>query len=703
MDYSNHNAVLDALGEAQEADTDNRERARECQTFLAARNGQWETEWADAAGEKRPRYTFDMTEAIVDQVCGDLATYDLDRRVLPMGGESSEDVADTYNGLLRMIESQCHYTGIRRRIRRNAVITGFDAARAVTKYCDGDSFDQDLAYEQIPNAIDRIWFGHHTEQDASDARHAWILTAYSPQAYKREFPNAESEASVTDDRGSRPFMHKQDAVIVGELLYLEEQRQTLVKLSDGTIKVEDDDWQAIKDEYEAAGIEVEDTRTRTVLVEKSRRFNATAWLDDEPRDTVFKHRLSVVPCYGTFDLIDDKIVYRGIIEKVMDAQRVYNYAKSREVEEGALAPRAKTWVTPKQAKGFEKTLRTLNTNNDPVQFFNPDPEYPGVPGQTGGAQINPGLVALSDSMRDIITMATGMFAANMGDNPRTQSGVAIQNLQDRGDRGNNKFLESLECFEHALVMVAMKAIPEVYGPQRQVRLLSQDGTVEVATIGQIVQDRQTGETYVANDVSRGTYEVTVTAAPSYKTRQSQTVSTLTDLAQYDPTLLQEGGDILLSNIPAPGMDDMAARKRAQLLNAGLIPPDQMTPDELEAYQQQMAEAAQNPQETPEMVLARAEQAKADAEAAKAQADLQDAQNKAQETAIKYRLEAEKLAVERARLQLEAFKAELQAQKLGAETRNIFATMVKTLAEAEKVETETDMADTRVTELFGGAA
>lgn len=696
MDYSKHQEVISALEKAMEADHDNRERARECQQFLAARDGQWEPEWAERAKDK-PRYTFDMCEAIVDQILGDIEQSDFEVSVIPTGGESSEDIADTYKGLIRSIKASSNAKGIFRRADRSAVISGFDAVRVIQKYCSGESFDQDLAIEAIPNAIDRVWFGYHTEPDASDAKHCWILSSIEKAEYEERFPDAP-ETSLNDDRQTPAFFNKHELVTVGEFLYLKPEKVTLVKMNNGSVFTLDDDFQAMADEMEMAGIVEEKRRDTTVMKVYSRRFSADGWLDKSPRETVFKHHLPVVPLYGTFEVIDDKLVYRGVIEKIMDPQRVLNYSLSREIEEGALAPRAKYWMTRTQAEGEAKSLATLNTNTEPVQFYTPDPEAPGVPQQQGGAVINPGLRNISQAMQEIISISAGMFAANMGDNPGLQSGVAIESLQDRGDRANNKFLQARETFERQLCKILIQAIPEVYEPSRQIRLLGQDGAVEIVTIGELVQDTQTGRTMVLHDLSKGSYDVMCTASPSFRTRQSETVKAITDIAQADPSIIELGGDILLSNIPAPGMDELAARKRAQLFQAGLIPQEQMTQEELQIYQQMQN---QPPQESPEMVLARAEQAKADAEAQKAQADFMAEQNKSQQIQINAQVEAQKLANESARIRLDAFKAETDAKIAGLQSRKIYADIVKTLAEAEKIEADTDTTVSRIDEAFRG--
>ena len=72
-------------------------------------------------------------------------------------------------------------------------------------------------------------------------------------------------------------------------------------------------------------------------------------------------------------------------------------------------------------------------------------------------------------------------------------------------------------------------------------------------------------------------------------------------AAIDPSIVQTGGDLMLKSIDAPLMDEMAARKRAQIVQAGMIPQDQLTDEELEAQAQQ----AQQPQpEDPAVMLER---------------------------------------------------------------------------------------------------
>jgi hypothetical protein len=680
--------VLARLKDVQEAEHDMRQQAREAHEFVTHREGQWEPKWWEQ-NEGKPRYTFDLVGPIIDQVAGTLEKRDFSINVTPTGGDASEDVAETLSGLIRSIENLSGAGQIYNRATREAITCGLDGWRVVQKYVEGDSFDQDLCIEKVNSFLDRVWFGPHEEPDASDAEYCWILAGVDREEFKQRYPEAE-DASVEQDREAHAYFHRHDQVMVGEFLYLQDVEHEIVLMSNGAVYAVDE-LESVADELAQMGIVEEKRRKRKKRVVYSRLFSAHDWLTP-PRETVFENWIPVIPCYANFKVYEDKLTYHGVVERLRDAQRVFNYSLSREVEEGALAPRSKFWMTEEQAAGHEETLATLNTNADPVQFYNPDPLAPGAPPQTGGAQINPGLRNISEAMRAIIGQTAGMFAANLGDNPGLQSGVAIEALQDRGDTGSNKYTEARETAQRHTARILVDAIPRVYGPRRQIRILGEDGSQETVTVGQVIQDQQTGQLVTLNDLSQGRYDVSCASGPSFRSRQNETVSTLVELGKVDPSLLELGGDVLASNIQSPGMKDVGARKRMQLFNAGLIPQDQMTDEELALMQQQQS---QPPQESPEMVLARAEEAKA-------QADAMAVQQKVQESQQQLQIDLQKLELEQAALEIKRAEIQIQAAQAGVDIKLKGAQAAKALAEAEAQDVETELTVSNVSKLLESA-
>lgn len=673
-DYSKHDEVLKLLSEAQEADQDNRERVLEAQWFIEKTDGQWEPEWWNRNAGK-PRYTFDMTSPIVDQIAGEIEQADFDIKIKPAGGDSTKETAQMLDGLIRNIENISNASAIYAHAARNMVATGIDGWRVVQEYVDGDSFDQDLVIKPIYNFSERVWFfpGSQT-RDRSDAGGCFVLQAIPVDEYDERFPKG-SKQSVSSGRTKTGYYQKAATITIGQIYYAKTEERELALLSNGTVIDLTDDAKSILDDLKADGVTVTETRKRKKRVFYSRLFDGNDWLTDEQR-TVFSY-CPVIPTYGNFKVIEDKTVYRGVVQKLMDPQRVMNYSLSREIEEGALAPRAKYWMTPEQASGHEDKLKSLNTNSDPVQFYNPDPQAPGAPQQSGGAQINPGLRTVSESMRQIMGQTAGMFAANMGDNPGLQSGVAIKQLQRKGDNGTIKYFKALEIAIAHTARVLIDAIPKVYDTARQVRLMKSDGTFEMRIVNRTVIDAQTGKPVVVDDLSRGKYDVTCSAGPSFQSKMQETVAAITEVAAFDPSVIQTGSDILFGNLDSPGMDLIAQRKRQQLLTAGIIPPAQMTEEE----KAQIAAAQQQPKpKDPATQIAEAEALKAQAEASLAQTRARIAQTEAEVAAVELAQAQEKLR------QADEKQEDENAQKMLDRQHETMLTEMKAIADFRKAVT-----------------
>jgi hypothetical protein len=692
-DYEEHQDVIELLDKCQQADKDNRERVREAHLFLDKRDGQWEPYWWNS-NEAKPRYTFDMVNPIVDQVASEIEQSDYDIRVSPAGGDATKDLAIAYDGIIRNIEQMSNAKTTYAQCARNMVVGGMDGWRVVQKYVDDNSFDQDLAIEHVGNFVDRVWFDPAAEnQDKSDSRYAFVLHAMAKDEYEARFPEGSGE-SVSDGRDGEAYYDKAECIVVGEFLYLESEDRELVMMSNGQVHEVNDDFEKVVDDLAAIGVTEAKRRTRKKHYVCSRFFDAKDFLEDK-KETVFC-RIPVVPAYANFKIFENKTIYWGVVEKLLDPQRVMNYSVSREIEEGALAPRAKYWMTMAQASGHEKQLETLNTNADPVQFYNVDPESPAVPQQQGGSQVNPGLARISESMRAIIGQTAGMFAANMGDNPGLQSGVAIKQLQDRGTNSTMKYSRGLEIAVAATGRLLKDAIPMVYDTERQVRILREDESYDMVPINQKVIDNATGEIVTVNDLQVGTYDVTCRAGPSFRNRQQETIEAITTLAQTDPSLMQIAGDLLLQNISTPAASQIAERKRIQMISQGLIPQSQMTEEELQEMAAKMQSQGQQAPD-PAMVLAQAEQMKAQADMMKAQIDAQKVQNDTLRIQLQAQNDQNELVAEQAKTQVDVFnaqtnriKAQVEAEKAGA---TIDHTNIKAFGDQlDNQEQMTDMMD-----------
>lgn len=656
IDFSKHSHVLEVIKDAQKAEKDEREDSREADNFLNKKDGQWEPEvYQQFKKAGKPRYTLDKTNPVVSQIAGAIKLTNFGIKVSPANNNAKEDQARILAGLIRNIQRMSDFKYILGATAKGMVSTGIDGWMITQDWSDTESFNQDLFLRYIPSFVDSVWLDPNSmRQDRSDAMWGVKLTAMTKAAYEKKFPKGSGK-SIDQDRSSNAYSDKPEQIIVGDFFYVTEVPTMLHLMSDGSV-YSDEDIEKYKDQLDAKGITVERSRKRTKRVVKTRQMDGGGWLS-EPRETVFSW-VPLIPCYGNFRVTENKITYRGIVERLMDAQRIYNYSRSRQIEEGALARRDKIMITPEQAEGHESALETMNTNSDAVQYYNHIPDQPN-PFPLGTSQPNPALEISANSSAQDIIQAAGVFAANMGDDKLSaRSGIAIEMLQERGDVSTVEYFEAMEIAINHTCRILVDAIPRIYDGSRTVKILGEDASFEDVNINQVVVGPN-GQPVVLNDLSVGRYTVACEIGKSFKSRQQEAVSSILEMANYDPTIIQDGSDILLKNTNAVGLDLLADRRRAKLFAAGEIPSDQWTDEEAEQFQQQQIAAQQQPpQPDPMMIAAMAEQTKADA-------DLLAEQNKQQSTIISAQLKQEDQALKAAELQ---FKAQAQQQKFAQDDR-----------------------------------
>lgn len=681
-DVSNVNNLLK---ESQDAHKDQREQCREAMLFVTKKDGQWEPRvWQQY--DSRFRGTFDQCGPIVDSIAGEIEQSDFTLRVGPAGGEATEDIARTYDGLIRNIRNMSNAEYVFQSAGRTNVIQGFDAWEVVQEYVDGDSFDQDLLIKRIPDAVNSVWFdtGSMTPT-GEDAKWVVVLTAITPQEYEKRFPDG-AKMSVGDDRPSNAYWTKANTINIGRIMYKKKAKKTLIKMSDGSV-YDEEQIERVKDDLEQKGITEVSKRERETVKVMSRMFDGGSWLTEE-EETVFSH-LPVIPVYGNFEVVEQKVTYSGKLLRMFDPQRALNYAVSRDIEDGAISPSPTVWMTEAMAEGHDYS--TMNIDRAGVRFFNPDDVNPNLtPQYTGGPQSSPGLQTTIGNMQQMIASASNMFNAQQGNANPTQSGVAGAQQIDQGNIGSTKWFKSLEIAIQQTGKVLLSAIPKVYDSTRQVRIVGEDGTGKMVTLNETVIDAQTQQAVPVNDLSQGLYDVFCEVGPAFNNQQREAVQAFLDAAAVDPTLLQMNKDLWLKNQQSPIMRDASERARAELFNAGLIPEEQWTDEERQKVAEQQALAAQQPpQEDPNMVLARAEEGKAIAEQT-------NAQTKQFETQTNQQLKAQELALEQQKIELDIAKFQREKDdKFNVEAAKINQGQQKLDQEQQKIDFAQQMESMRL--------
>jgi hypothetical protein len=707
-DFTDITKVNSTLKECQDVEHDNRDRVRKAHNFIEAKDGQWEPEFIYKRQDKY-RGTFDKVTPIINGIHGEIVKADFDARVRPAGGTATQELAKTYDGLVRNIETISNASHVYAQAARDMIVSGIGGWEIRVDWADGDSFDQDFLIKWIPSFEDRVWIDKNsTMQDASDANHAFIIDNISKEKYKKMFPEG-SCMSVGNDRSADVYTHKAEGIEIGRILYKKPFTKKLVMMTDGSVYEDDEDFQAVVDELAEQGIEIAKNpdgspkqRDKKTFKVYSRLFDGGGFLTPE-QETVFSG-IPIIPNYLNFAIREGKLIYKGNVEPLMDAQRSYNTFRSREIEDIALTPPEVIWATRDQLSNPSDlaAVEKMSVSQQRVYLYTKDADVPGPPVRDRAPVISPGLQQSIQNSLDDIQTTSARSPLMSGDTDGVLSGVAIEKLQNKGDSLTIQVFRSMEIAICRTVRLLVDGIPKLYDSTAQKRILNEDGSYELIELNKKTVDLDTGKTVTLNDLSQGKYDVTCSSGPSFKNRQQESVRALIELSNAVPGVGEASADILLNNVATPGVDLVAERIRRVQLQNGVIPDSQMTNEEREEIEKARAMAEQQPPEpTAEDKIAEAEIARVQAETEdviiKGQLKQEELRIKEQESLLRAQTAAEKLQMEELQLmmknqqmQLEQqnklIEANIKGQAQVFETLNTQAQTLKTLREAMGVDT-----------------
>lgn len=643
---------------------DVREKCVEATRFARVPGGQWEG--ATAAGtklddqfEKYPKFEINKVATELNRIISEYRNNRITVKFRPGDSEASEELANKLNGLFRADYEETDGGEACDNAFDDAATGGFGCFRLTSMLVNEyDPMDerQRIAIEPVYDPSRSVWFDPDAKKyDKSDALWAFCMYSLSPEKYEAEYGKTPPSSLDTTTITSWEYdWFAPEVVYIAK--YYEVRKESVDVISyrqpiTGEIATYDSDQiEDIEDELTDAGfVEVarRSVKRRRVYVSVVDGKNFL----EKPRRIPGEH-IPLIPVYGKRWFIDDIERVEGHIAKAMDPQRLYNLQVSMLADTAAQDPGSTPIVGMEQIRGLEKHWESRNKKRPAflplreVKNKAGDVIAPATPaGYTQPAVMNQALAALLQQTSADIQEVTGGSQA-MQQMPSNISQETVSNLMNRSDMASFIYLDNMAKSLKRAGEVWLSMAREVYGSDREVRVVNDDGTDDIALMNAQVVDRQTGNVVALNDLSTGRYDVTVDVGPSYTARRDATVSALTQVLQtmlpQDPMRPVIQG-IILDNLDGEGMDDFKEFNRKQLLTSGAIKPRNQKEQQIV----QQAQAAQQQQPNPEMVAAMAQDKLANAELQKA-------------------------ANEQADIQVKAFKAQTDAQVAAAKVVEILA-------------------------------
>lgn len=623
---------------------DVREKCIEATRFARVPGGQWEG--ATAAGtklddqfEKYPKFEINKVATELNRIIAEYRNNRITVKFRPGDREASEELANKLNGLFRADYEETDGGEACDNAFDDAATGGFGCFRLTSMLVNEyDPMDerQRIAIEPIYDPSRSVWFDPDAKKyDKSDALWAFCMYSLSPEKYESEYgktPPASLDISTSSLWNYDWF--QPEVVYIAK--YYEVRKESVDVISyqqplTGEIATYDSDQiEDIEDELAEAGfVEVarRSVKRRRVYVSVVDGQNFL----ENPRRIPGEH-IPLIPVYGKRWFIDDIERVEGHIAKAMDPQRLYNLQVSMLADTAAQDPGQIPIVGMEQIRGLEKHWEARNKKRPAFLPLREVKDKAGniiagatPAGYTQPAVMNQALAALLQQTSADIQEVTGSSQA-MQQIPSNIAEDTVNKLMNRADMASFIYLDNMAKSLKRAGEVWLSMAREVYGSEREVRVVNEDGTDDIALMNAQVVDRQTGRVVALNDLSTGRYDVTVDVGPSYTARRDATVSVLTNVLNSmlpnDPLRPAIQG-VIVDNLDGEGMEDIKEFNRKQLLSSGIAKP--RNHEEQQIVQQ--AQMAAQSQPNPEMVLAQAQMVAAEAENKKAD-------NATRETVIK---------------------------------------------------------------------
>ncbi|MEL5369991.1 portal protein [Serratia nevei] len=629
-----HERVMLRFDRAYTPQQDVREKCIEATRFARVPGGQWEG--ATAAGtklddqfEKYPKFEINKVATELNRIIAEYRNNRITVKFRPGDREASEELANKLNGLFRADYEETDGGEACDNAFDDAATGGFGCFRLTSMLVNEyDPMDerQRIAIEPVYDPSRSVWFDPDAKKyDKSDALWAFCMYSLSPEKYEAEYGKTPPASLDVTTISSWEFdWFEPEVVYIAK--YYEVRKESVDVISykqplTGEIATYDSDQiEDIEDELAEAGfVEVarRSVKRRRVYVSVVDGQNFL----EKPRRIPGEH-IPLIPVYGKRWFIDDIERVEGHIAKAMDPQRLYNLQVSMLADTAAQDPGQIPIVGMEQIRGLEKHWEARNKKRPAFLPLREVKDKAGniiagatPAGYTQPAVMNQALAALLQQTSADIQEVTGGSQA-MQQMPSNVAQETVNNLMNRADMASFIYLDNMAKSLKRAGEVWLSMAREVYGSEREVRVVNEDGTDDIALMNAQVVDRQTGRVVALNDLSTGRYDVTVDVGPSYTARRDATVSVLTNVLNSmlptDPLRPAVQG-IIMDNLDGEGLEDFKEFNRKQLLTSGIAKPRNQ--EEQQIVQQ--AQMAAQSQPNPEMVLAQAQMVAAEAENKKA--------------------------------------------------------------------------------------
>jgi len=565
---------------ASEAESATRQQGLEDLKFSIG-TGQWDAAVkANREIEGKPCLVVNRAPSFLRQFTGDERQHRPAMIVDPVGSGADPEVADIYQGVLRHIEVASFADTVYDNSYDMMLRIGWDYWRIATDYVDEMSFFQEPRIVGIENPF-AVFMSPVRKPDGTDPLWCHVIQDLSKDEYKEKYPNSEmSRINFGTQLGNaEPSWVTKDGVRIAEYFWLELERKMICLLPDGTSKFKDelapDMLELIEDERE--------TIARKVCWVK---HNAIEVLET---NSYLGKYIPIVEVSGVRLNVDGQVYRSGIVRDYRDAQRIYDFMVTRSVEQVDLTGKDPLLVAEGSIKGHEEEYRQMNRKNYAYLYYKSvNDNGQQLPPPTR-ANREPPIQAMQMLIRQAdydMKAVIGIYGAGPGEMPTpNESAFGVLTREQQQGTGSVNWSDNLNRSIRWQGKMLIDLFPKLITAPRIQRIINPDDSIRHAVVFNSEHSAADDAQALLNpakeikkiyDVGTGSYDVTMSTGPAYRTARQEAFRAITAIVTSQPDLFPIVGDIWVKYADWPGANVLADRLK-KMLPANLQDPNDSDP------------------------------------------------------------------------------------------------------------------------------
>lgn len=621
-----HETAMRQFTAIQSAQLDVRLQCLQDRRFYSIAGAQWEGPLGEQF-ENKPKFEVNKIHLAVIRIINEYRNNSISLEFVSKEGDEYDELAETCADLFRADEQDSSADEAYDNAFEEAVGGGMGAIRlrnVVEQDEDEADTKQRIRIEPIFDADSSVFFDLNAKrQDKADAKHCFVLTAMTRDAYEAEY--GDNPASWPKLIHQTEFdWYTPDVVYVAEYYVIEDKAQTLTLVQDISGEEESITPQELEDDPEMLDrLAAQGTRvigTKRVKRRRCHKYLMSGGKVLEDCGFIAGKHIPIIPCYGKRWYVDNVERFMGHVRLAKDAQRLKNMQLSKLGEISAISSVEKPIFTPEQVAGHQVMWSQDNLKNYPYLLVNAitdaagNQQAAGPVAYTKPPQVPPAMAALLGLTEQ--DMAEILGNAQQADKMVSNiSGKAIEAIQTRIDGQAYIYMSNFAKMKRREGEVWLSMASEIYVEEgRKLKGMGTEGETKRIELMRPILNPESGETEYENDMACAQFDVIAQIGPTSSSKRQAAARSIMGLIAVtdDPETKQVLQAAAALNMEGEGIHELREFFRKKLVRLGVKKP---TEEEAAMLAQQVG------QPDPQSLYLQAAAEQAQAAAAKARADV----------------------------------------------------------------------------------